>query len=112
MNATIYYDTFTLSITIGWYYAFKTNDSVLIHLLHLISRTVGKDIMIVERFYPRRHSYLVVINFGSQTQIKDLSSIYYGGEVIADQRGRVGHYLTFHALTLFPGEALIIKLDK
>ncbi|PNF16754.1 hypothetical protein B7P43_G00865 [Cryptotermes secundus] len=75
-------------------------------------RTVGRDIMIVERFYPRRNSYLIMINFGSQTQIKDLSSIYYGGEVIADQRGRVGHYLTFHALTLFPGEVIIIKLDK
>jgi hypothetical protein len=81
-------------------------------LLHLISSTVGSDIMIVERSYPRSHSYVAVSNFGSQTQTKDLSFIYYGGEVMADLRGRVGHYLTFHALTLYAGESIIIKLDK
>ncbi|XP_021923290.1 neutral and basic amino acid transport protein rBAT-like isoform X2 [Zootermopsis nevadensis] len=75
-------------------------------------RTVDNNIVTVERSYPRRHSYVVVSNFGSQTQTKDLSSIYYGGEVVADLQGRVGRYLTFHALTLSAGEFIIIKLDK
>lgn len=75
-------------------------------------KTVGDDIVIVERSYPRLHSYVVVSNFGSQTQTKDLSSIYYGGEVMADLRGRIGHYLDFHALTLFAGESIVIKLHK
>lgn len=75
-------------------------------------RTVEKDIVLVERSYPRRHSYVIVSNFGTQTQTKDLSFIYYGGEVIADQRGRTGQYLTFHSLTLYAGESIIIKLDK
>lgn len=92
--------------------AFETGHSTVISLLHFISRTVGNDIVIVERSYPRRHSYVAVSNFGSQTQTKDLSSVYYGGEVVADLRGRVGRYLTFHALTLFAGEFIIIKLDK
>ncbi|PSN49530.1 hypothetical protein C0J52_04977 [Blattella germanica] len=74
--------------------------------------TVGNDIVIVERSYPRRHSFVIVSNFGTHTQTKDLSFLYYGGEVMADQRGRVGHYLTFHALTLYAGESIIIKLDK
>jgi hypothetical protein len=79
---------------------------------YIISRTVESDIMIVERYYPRRHSYVIVCNFGNQTQTKDLSFAYYGGEVVADQRGRVGSYLTFNALTLFAGESILIKLDK
>ena len=90
---------------------FKTSGNVVLYLF-IISRTVDGDIMIVERYYPRRHSYVIVCNFGNQTQTKDLSFAYYGGEVIADLRGRVGSYLTFHALTLFAGEFILIKLDK
>lgn len=89
----------------------KTFGNVVLYLF-IISRTVDSDIMIVERYYPRRHSYVMVCNFGNRTQTKDLSFAYYGGEVIADLQGRVGSYLTFHALTLFAGESILIKLDK
>lgn len=91
---------------------FKTYRNISKYFLHIVSRTVDNNIVTVERSYPRRHSYVVVSNFGSQTQTKDLSSIYYGGEVVADLQGRVGRYLTFHALTLSAGEFIIIKLDK
>lgn len=90
---------------------FKTFGNVVLYLC-VISRTVDNDIVTVERYYPRHHSYVIVCNFGNQTQTKDLSFAYYGGEVIADLRGRVGTYLNFHALTLFAGEAILIQLDK
>nr|CAD7452777.1 unnamed protein product [Timema tahoe] len=75
-------------------------------------RTLHPDIIVMERMYPRRNSYVVVSNFGSETQVRDLSSLYYGGEVVADLRGRVGQYVTFQTLLLYPGESIVVKLDK
>ncbi|XP_067010110.2 amino acid transporter heavy chain SLC3A1 [Anabrus simplex] len=75
-------------------------------------RTVAGAIAILERWYPRRYSYVVVSNLSPQEQTRDLSSIYYGGEILVDQHGRAGKYIKFQSLVMHPQESFIIKLDK
>ncbi|XP_063222869.1 probable alpha-glucosidase isoform X2 [Bacillus rossius redtenbacheri] len=55
-------------------------------------RNVGRDLLVLERWYPRRNSYVVVANLGPAVRQCDLSSRYYGGEVVADLQGRVGRW--------------------
>uniref|UniRef100_A0A1B6CHZ3 Glycosyl hydrolase family 13 catalytic domain-containing protein n=1 Tax=Clastoptera arizonana TaxID=38151 RepID=A0A1B6CHZ3_9HEMI len=69
------------------------------------------SILVIERSYPRRHSYIVIINFSSKKESRDLSSIYYGGTVVMTTGKHTG-YVSFQNMSLYPGEAVIIKLDK
>jgi hypothetical protein len=80
-------------------------------MLQFFARLV-KDVVIVERRYPRRNSYVLVTNLSDQIVSQDLSVYYFGGLVMVDMQGRKGKYITFHTLTLYPGETIIVKLDK
>ncbi|XP_046663575.1 neutral and basic amino acid transport protein rBAT-like isoform X2 [Homalodisca vitripennis] len=73
---------------------------------------IDKTLIVLERLYPRRHSYVIVANLGSETETRDLSKVFYGGHVVLSTGDHAGKYLTFHKLTMFPGEAMIVKLDK
>lgn len=77
-------------------------------------RYTDKDLIVVERSYPRRHSYVIIANLGNKVVHKDLSSIYYRGTVILETNSRqdINRYITFQTLVLYPGEAAIVKLDK
>lgn len=68
--------------------------------------------IVVERWYPRRNSYVFVANFGNVTRTKDLSSLYYGGHVVVGPNHRINRDVYFKELTVPPGEAFVIKLDK
>ncbi|KAL6257270.1 hypothetical protein P5V15_012197 [Pogonomyrmex californicus] len=75
-------------------------------------RYVEDEMIVIERWYPRRNSYVFVANFGNQTRIKDLSFLYYGGYVVVGPRYRMNRDVYFKELTVPPGEAFVIKLDK
>ncbi|GLH01430.1 Uncharacterized protein GBIM_07586 [Gryllus bimaculatus] len=75
-------------------------------------RVLDSDIVVIQRWYPRRHSYVMVTNLGGHTRTRDLSSWLYGGEIVVDQRSRTGQYVKFDSLTLNAQESLIVKLDK
>ena len=68
--------------------------------------------IIIERWYPRRNTYVFVSNLGVHTQTKDLSTIYYGGHVVVGPEYKLSRDIYFKELTIPPGEAFIIKLDK
>lgn len=75
-------------------------------------RYVEDEMIVIERWYPRRNSYVYVANFGNETRKKDLSYLYYGGHVVVGPRYRLHRNVYFKELTVPPGEAFVIKLDK
>lgn len=75
-------------------------------------RFSDENIIVLERTYPRRDAYVVVYNAGSDEALNDLSSIYYGGTLLEDSKGRSGIYVNFNNIKLGSGEAFIVKLDK
>lgn len=81
---------------------FKTN----------VSRYTKDEMLVIERWYPRRNTYVFVSNLGKNMQTKDLSSLYYAGYVIVGPEHQLNRNIYFKELTIYPGEAFIIKLDK
>ncbi|XP_045597412.1 oligo-1,6-glucosidase isoform X2 [Procambarus clarkii] len=68
------------------------------------------ELIIIDRFYPRRNQYAVVANLGHNTIDQDLSHFYFGGSVLASSHGQSG-YVMFRNISLQPGEALACILD-
>ncbi|XP_050450026.1 neutral and basic amino acid transport protein rBAT-like isoform X2 [Cataglyphis hispanica] len=75
-------------------------------------RYVEDEMIVIERWYPRRNSYVLVANFGNETRKKDLSFLYYGGHVVVGPTYRMNRDVYFKELIVPPGEAFVIKLDK
>lgn len=75
-------------------------------------RFCDEHIIVLERSYPRRNSYVVVYNVGPTETRNDLSNIYYGGELLSDIYGNHGVYVTFTELKMPAGGAFVVKLDK
>ncbi|XP_071530060.1 amino acid transporter heavy chain SLC3A2-like isoform X3 [Panulirus ornatus] len=73
-------------------------------------RHADHDLIIIDRFYPRRNQYAVVANLGPNTINQDLSQFYFGGSVLASSHGQTG-YVKFRSISLQPGEALACILD-
>lgn len=45
-----------------------------------------QGIIVIQRWYPRRNSYVVVTNLSNEKFVADLSKIYYGGRVVVGPR--------------------------
>lgn len=75
-------------------------------------RYADDEIIVIERWYPRRNSYVFLANLGNSTRTKDLSFLYYGGHVVVGPSYRMNKDVYFKELTIPPGEAFVIKLDK
>ncbi|KMQ89777.1 neutral and basic amino acid transport protein rbat-like isoform x2 protein [Lasius niger] len=75
-------------------------------------RYIEDEMIVIERWYPRRNSYVFVANFGNETRMKDLSFLYYGGHVVVGPTYRMNRDVYFKELIVSPGEAFVIKLDK
>ncbi|XP_076230881.1 amino acid transporter heavy chain SLC3A1 isoform X4 [Calliopsis andreniformis] len=75
-------------------------------------RYASDEIIVIERWYPRRNSYVFLANLGNKTQTKDLSFLYYGGQVVVGPSYRLNQDVYFKELIVPPGEAFVIKLDK
>lgn len=73
-------------------------------------RFTDENLIIMDRFYPRRNKFALVVNFGSETLQRDLSSFYFGGSVLTSTHGQEG-YIKFRNITLHPGEGLALILD-
>ncbi|XP_075235638.1 alpha-amylase 3-like isoform X2 [Lycorma delicatula] len=74
-------------------------------------RYLDDNLILLERSYPRRNTYIILSNVGKSRTVKDLSSIFFGGQVMVDHEGKSGYSITFHKLILNPGEFYVIKLD-
>lgn len=71
------------------------------------------SILVVERWYPRRNTFLLLVNLEDKGVRRDLSSWYYGGvPLVATDSALQGQQLVFKELSLRPAEAMVVKLEK
>lgn len=68
------------------------------------------DILILERWYPRRNTFASISNFGNKKLSLDLSAMFYSGEIMAGnaQKERV----LFSDFEIGPIETIVVRLDK
>lgn len=68
------------------------------------------DLLAVDRWYPRRQTFVAICNFSPKTIALDLSAKFYGGEVV------VGRYkserVVFNEFKINGFETVVIRLDK
>ena len=82
----------------------------MIYVIFLLQiRKSDEDLLVLERFYPRRRSYAFVLNFGRPVGSK-LWGLYYGGMSLSTKPPNDG-YVTFDNVTLPPMEPLIMIMD-
>lgn len=76
------------------------------------------EIIQLERYYSRRHRYVLVANFGNDpVNLGPIGKIYSGGELVLDTSQNLpaqdpGLTTKFSSIDLQPGEAIVIKLPK
>lgn len=68
------------------------------------------DLLILERWYPRRRSFVSVTNFSNRKLSLDLSSMFYSGEIVIGKSK--GERVLFSEFEIGPIETIIIRLDK
>lgn len=73
-------------------------------------RANKNDLLIIERTYPRRHTFVSITNLGSDNLTVDISAFYYSGQLIL---GPAKHSKVFFSnFKIRSLETVIIKLDK
>ncbi|KAL1498292.1 hypothetical protein ABEB36_009111 [Hypothenemus hampei] len=71
-----------------------------------------ENFLVVQRWYPRRKSYVVASNLGNTKISADLSLLLYTGQVIVGPRAdSVSETISFKEVNLWPGESVVIVLD-
>lgn len=76
-------------------------------------RKTEDDLIVIERWYPRRNTCVFVGNLGSTFITTDLSTMFYGGMVVAGTNSTmIGQVLYFDKVTFAPNSALVLKLEK
>lgn len=76
-------------------------------------RKTEENLVVIERWYPRRNTCIFVGNLGNTSITTDLSSMFYGGTVVASiNTSLVGQFLYFDKVTFSPYSAIIFKLEK
>lgn len=73
-------------------------------------RSSHNDVIVVERVFPRRNSFVSVSNFGQKRVSMDMTSIYYSGHVMLGKTRSEKIY--FGAFEIGPMETIVVKLDK
>lgn len=69
----------------------------------------GSGTLVLERFYPRWSSFVVLANLGNSSQSLDLSSKFYQGKIIHSTSEKSDDFI-FRDIHLRSGEALIVQL--
>lgn len=86
----------------------KKGDKIESNLLITISKR--KKVVIIERWFPRRNTFVSISNLSDEEVSMDLSDLYHSGEIILGRPEPERIY--FEGFTLYAMETLIIKLDK
>lgn len=71
---------------------------------------IKDDVLVVERRYPRRNTFVSVTNFGSTNMLLDISTKYYSGMVMVGKTRNEKVY--FDKFSIGPMETIVVKLDK
>lgn len=70
------------------------------------------NFLVIQRWYPRRKSYVVASNLGGTKISADLSLLLYTGQVIVGPRAdSISESVSFKEVNLWPGESVVIVLD-
>lgn len=69
-----------------------------------------QDVLVLERWYPRRRSFVSITNFGNRKLSLDLSSMFYSGEIAIGKLK--GERVLFSDFEIGPTETVIVRLDK
>ncbi|XP_026752171.1 4F2 cell-surface antigen heavy chain-like [Galleria mellonella] len=76
-------------------------------------RKTEENLVVIERWYPRRNTCVFVGNLGNTSITTDLSTMFYGGTVVSGTNASlVGQTLYFDEVTFPPNSAIILKLEK
>ncbi|XP_041981938.1 uncharacterized protein LOC121735247 [Aricia agestis] len=76
-------------------------------------RKTDKNLIVIERWYPRRNTCVFVGNLGNVPITTDLSTMFYGGTVVASTNtSLIGEVIYFDKVTFLPNSAIILKLEK
>ncbi|KPI92742.1 Neutral and basic amino acid transport protein rBAT [Papilio xuthus] len=76
-------------------------------------RITEENLIIIERWFPRRNSCVFIGNFGGKSISTDLSSMFYSGAIMASTNdSSIGEVLYFENVTFSPNSAMILKLEK
>lgn len=82
-------------------------------LKNMAIRNTEENLVVIERWYPRRNTCVFVGNLGSQSITTDLSTMFYGGTVVAGTNtSLIGQVLYFDKVTFPPNSAIILKMEK
>lgn len=68
------------------------------------------NILILMRWYPRRHTFVSISNFGDKSITLDLSNSFYSGEVMIGDK--LHEQVLFNRLEIGPIQTIVVKLDK
>lgn len=71
---------------------------------------IKDDVLLVERRYPRRNTFVCVTNFGNNNMLLDISTKYYSGMVMVGKTRNEKVY--FDKFSIGPMETIVVKLDK
>jgi len=88
--------------------AIKKIDKTESNLLITVSKST--NVVIIERWYPRRNTFVSISNLSEEDVTMDLSELYYSGEIVLGRTKPERIY--FEGFTIRPTETIIIKLDK
>ncbi|XP_053959224.1 maltase 2-like [Anastrepha ludens] len=73
-------------------------------------RCSNDDILVVERVYPRRNSFVSVSNFGQKRVSMDMTAMYFSGvKMLANDQSEKIYFSNFE---IGPWETIVVKLDK
>ncbi|GAB6031045.1 hypothetical protein CHUAL_007859 [Chamberlinius hualienensis] len=67
-------------------------------------------VLVLERFYPRWNSVVVLVNLNETAQQLDISSLFYQGKVVITTHQKAGEYVVFNNVKLRSGEVLITEI--
>ncbi|XP_030384209.1 4F2 cell-surface antigen heavy chain-like [Scaptodrosophila lebanonensis] len=68
------------------------------------------DIIMIERSYPRRNSFVSITNLKGKNVTLDLTSLFYSGNQMLTENE--GEKIYFNSLEILPLETIVVKLDK
>lgn len=74
------------------------------------TRCSNDDILVVERVYPRRNSFVSISNFGQKRVSMDMTAMYFSGVKMLDDGQNEKVY--FSNFVIGPWETIVVKLDK
>lgn len=70
------------------------------------------DILVIQRWYPRRNSFASITNFGTHNVSLDLTAMFYSGDVVASGSPTKNERIYFQQFFVNAQETIVVKLHK